>query len=275
VDWMTGRSGRQSRRLQAAAEQAVLAGQEQRAQGLRRAVLDTLINGDCPAAAGLAFSREALAAAADRRARGHAAAAIAFFATLLGQPDDAGPAKQLAERLAAEVRSTHAVVQVSVIIGAAELSAGDLKEALRLLSQSCRELTAVGYLSVLSSVAALHAHALLHDGQVEAARSQVETALTTGSSDDAITQGLAAAASAWLAALDGNSTEARRCSTAAIAHLASTDDLESRGLAYSACAHAATVLHDQPSASRHRQAAVDSFAAKGNVVATARQRSLL
>ncbi len=40
---------------------------------------------------------------------------------------------------------------------------------------------------------------LLHAGRTDEARAQVATALHYGSSDDAVTQGLAAAAAAWLA----------------------------------------------------------------------------
>ncbi|MEP6697880.1 MAG: adenylate/guanylate cyclase domain-containing protein [Pseudonocardiales bacterium] len=275
VQWMASRSGEQSRHLQAAAEEAALAGRAQRAEDLRRRILDLLITGDCPAAAGLAASESALAGATDRHRKGHAAAAVAFFGTLLGRPEVAGPAKETAERLAHEVRSPQAIVQVSLIIGAAELSAGRLEEALRLLDQACRELTAVGYLSVLSSAAALHAHALLQAGLLAAARERVATALEMGSSDDAITQGLAAAASAWLAAVDANPAAIEAHTAAAVAYLSGADDLESVGLAHVASAEAATITGDSPAASLHRQAAIDAFLAKGNEVAVRRQRALL
>lgn len=151
----------------------------------------------------------------------------------------------------------------------------ELDEARRLLAWGCQELTATGDAAHLSTMAALNTHALLHAGDLDEARAQVSVALASGSADDMSTSALAAAAQSWLAALDGDLAASRRHAAESVRLAETTDQLEGQALVHLACAEAASLAGDRSAARRHREAAIERFAAKGNVVAVARQRVLL
>jgi len=272
---MSAQFGEQARQLQAACHDAVLAGDHRLAGWLRRSVFGPLIHGDYPASAGLAYAQSALATAADRLAKVSAANAVAYFARQLGRPDEALPARQLAHRLAHESRRPHVVAGVAMDLGEVEMTAGDLGESLQILAEGGRAMTAVGDLSMLATLAALHAHALLHADQIDAAKAEVATALHNAPAEDAVTHGLAAAASAWLAGLAGDAAAVDRQAASAVRLLEATDALEVRAIARVACAQAASLVGDRKAVARHRAIAVEAFAAKGNIVAADRQRALL
>lgn len=261
--------------LQVAARHADQAGLAQLAEYTRRIALGSLVLGTCPAEAGLAESRARSAVADERRVKASTAIVVGFFATLLGRTEEAREAKELAERLAVELRSPWVVSGLAMALGGAELTAGELQEALRLMAWGCRELTATGDAAHLSTLAALNAHAHLHAGDVDSARTEVRVALESGSVDDMSTRALAAAALSWLAALDGDPTASRQHAEGAVRLAETTDQLEGQGLVHVACAEAARIVADPAASRRYREAAIDRFAAKGNVVAVARQRAQL
>lgn len=275
VAMMAAQFSAADRHLQVAAQHADRAGLAQLAEYTRRIALGSLVFGTCPAETGLAESRARAAVADERRVKASTAIVVGFFATLLGRTEEAQAAKELAERLAVELRSPWVVSGLAMALGGAELTAGDLQEALRLMAWGCRELTATGDAAHLSTMAALNAHALLHSGDVDSARTEVKVALESGSVDDMSTRALATAAQSWLAALDGDPTASRRHADEAVRLAGSTDQLEGQGLVHVACAEAAKITGDHAASRRYRETAVERFAAKGNVVAVARQRAQL
>ncbi len=262
-----------AREFELAGAHAELAGRYRAARFHQQEVLSALMFGDCPAADGLVACRRALEAADHRTARVIPASYLGWFAALLGREGEARDARELAERVAGEVGGTlHQLV--TYVRACAEVDVENWPEAARLLDQVCRETEASGDQGRLSTDAAMHALALLHLGRVDAARAQVGLALRSGSAEDVMTHALANAASAWLAALDGDRAAAE-LHTDRGTTLLPREVLSNRATIHVACAEAATVLGDRSHARQHRLTAIDLYRTKGNVVGAARQLGLL
>ena len=272
---MAGRYGARARELALAAEHAERAGDTKQAAFYEGVSLGSVTNGDQPAAVALETARAMGQRAPGRVGEAMVETAVAYLTMLLGRTDEAATAKRRAERLVGELRSPWLSANYAMTVGEAELTAGSLDEAVRLFAFGCRELEVIGELGVRSTMAALHAHALLLAGDRESGRAQVGAALAAGAADDLLTQGLAAGALAWLAALDGDPDSANQQASAALEQVDCTEQLQCRALMYVACAEAAGVLGDHATARRHRERAIELFAAKENLVAVGRQRALL
>jgi hypothetical protein len=229
--------------------------------------------GDCPAASGLVECRRAHAAAEHLTGRAMTAACLGYFAAVLGRADEAGQARDLAEQLANELGPSVGTT-VNFLRGFAELDVENWSEAERLLEGVFRDAEAVGDKGHRSTYAAMQAHALLHIGRVDDARSQAALAVRLGSAEDLVTHALASGALGWIAALDGERVVALRHMDRATT-LLPLEALPDRATVHVACAEAATVLDDAARARRHRLTAIDLCTAKGNVVRAALQRSLL
>ena len=201
--------------------------------------------GDHPASLGLVEARRRAATADGRRPRMYAWLAVSFFAALLGRTEEERQAREHAERLQVELRTTEAAGTLTTNLGVAALACGRAAEAAELFARACAAHEATGDAAHLSTAAAYHAHALLLTGDHRAARQQVNLALETGATDDVLTQGLARSALAWLAAADGEDpATVRRHMTDALAALEPTELILDRALVHAACAEAARLLGD-------------------------------
>jgi hypothetical protein len=251
-----------------AAEHAELAGRHREAQHLRMSTLFHMVFDDTPAERALAESRHQFALAENRSSRCLSAACVFFFATLQGERDEAAGALELAQRLAVGL---HADLANLIMYGGslAELFTGQWPAAARLLAEFCEIEQATGEDGFLSTNAAFHAHALLHLGQPELAREQLELSQRLGGDDDVATHGLVHGAQAWLAALDGHDAAWRHHVAAATVALPE-EQLPVRALIHETRAGAAMVLGEHSVAREHRQQALDLHRAKGIVVSVAR-----
>jgi class 3 adenylate cyclase len=263
----------QLRHVVLAAEHADLAGRHREAQLYRQATLLPLILGDCPAERGLEESRRQFEQAEHRTGRALTAACISFFATLLGEQEEAAQAWELAEAVASEL-GRWVMEWITWVASLATIHVGDWPAAARLCAEVCRNSEATGDRGALATDAAMHAHALLHIGAPELARQQVESSEQIGADNDVLTQGFLHGARAWLAALDGDQATSRRHITVASGALPA-DQLPARALIQETCAEAAALFSDDIAARAHRQRAIDLYGAKGNVVSVARLAELL
>jgi Predicted ATPase len=256
-----------------AVEHSELAGRHSEAQLYRHFALQSLIFGDTPAEQGLEESRHRFELAENRSERVLTATTVSVFATLLGDLAEAAGALELAEQLAAELHEDEA----KIITGFRSLGAlftGQWSSAERLLAETCANNLGTGEFAVLSTSAALHAHALLHTGKPQQAREQVELSQRITGEDDVLNQGLIPAAQAWLAALDGDPTAWQHHVAAATVALPD-DELPMRALIHETCAEAAVVLGEHSVAHQHRRQALELHRAKGNVVSVARLQEMV
>jgi class 3 adenylate cyclase len=259
--------------LTLAADNAERAGRHREAQLSRLTTLIPMMNGDCPADIGLTESIR-LRVVDDRFWHALTEAVIGFFATLLGMRETADASWQLSERLARELRAG-VTVFVAVTHGTAAMAVGDWADAAQYLEQVCDLDRRNGNLTVLSTDAALLAHALLHKGEFQLARAQVATAKEFGVDDDAMTEGYVHSADAWLAAHDGDLASWHREREIATSSLVPEDCLLQRALIHEACAEAALLTGDTARADVLRRKALDLQRAKGNVASVQRLQAVL
>jgi class 3 adenylate cyclase len=262
------RSSDETHHMKLAAEHSELAGRSREAGFFRQLALAYRVYDDSPAQQGLQESRHQFSLAENRSGRSMTAACIYFFAALLGERDEAAKALDLSQRLAVGL---HADVANSITMctGLAELHTGRWPVAARLLADVCGSFREAGEIGFLSTHAAQHAHALLHNGEPEPARRQLELSQRIGGDDDVLNQGLIHGARAWLAALDGDRTAWQHHVAVATTALPDEQLLE-RALIHETCAEAASALGEHSVAHLHRQQALDLHRAKGNVVSVAR-----
>jgi hypothetical protein len=228
---------------------------------------------DSTAEQGLEESRHRFELAENRSERVLTATSVSVFATLLGEVAEAAGALGLAERLATELHEDEAKI-ITYFTSVAALFTGRWSSAERLLAETCANNLETGELGMLSTSAALHAHALLHNGQPEQAREQVDLSQRIGGEDDVLNQGLVPAAQAWLAALDGD-RPAWELHVAVATVALSDGELPMRALIHETCAEAAVALGEHAVAHQHRQQALDLHRAKGNVVSIARLQEMV
>jgi hypothetical protein len=239
----------------------------------RHFALQSLIFGDTPAEQGLEESRHRFELAENRSERVLTATTVSVFATLLGDLVEAAGALELAERLAAELHEDEAKI-ITYFTSLAALFTGQWSSAASLLAKTCANSLETGELGMLSTSAALYAHALLHNGQPGQAHGQLDLSQRIGGEDDVLNQALVPAAQAWLAALDGDRTAWEH--HVAVATVALSDgELPMRALIHETCAEAAVALGEHSVAQHHRQQALDLHRAKGNVVSVARLQEMV
>jgi hypothetical protein len=267
------RIGDQLRHIRLAAEHSELAGRHHEAQMFHGWGNALLIFDDTPAEQALAESRSLFELAEDRSRRAYTALGVCFFATLLDEREEAGRALALAERLAVGLHES-VPKTITLVTSLAALYTGQWPAAARLLAEVCADNEEGGEIGILSTNAAVRAHALLHMAEPGLAREQLELSQRIGGADDVLNQGLIPGALAWLAALDGDRTAWER--HIAVATVALPDEhLLNRAVIHETCAEAAAVLGEHSVAHQHRQQALDLHQAKGNVVSVARLRAML
>jgi hypothetical protein len=230
--------------------------------------------GDCSAERGLQESREILASTEGRQYRSVGAAVGGLFAALLGRQRDSAQAWALADRLAREVPSSLAAVGVAFHRADAMLAIGNWASAAHLMTRVSAQFAESESWSMLSTVAARRAIALLHMREVDAARAEVTRALQHAAEVDVATHAPARAVESWLAAIDGEKSLARH--HAAEATLLLPDEaLLDRALVHAACAGAMLALGDRDEADRHQRAVIELYERKGNVAGVAHHRGRL
>ena len=259
--------------LQLVAHHADLAGRAREAALMRESGMASMMMGDTPAEVGLGAAVRQLTDDATRISRCRLAGCIGFFADLLDRHDIAADAWATSSRLAAELGGP-LPLYATYARSRSWMAVGAWPEAAATLRQTCAFFESTGNFAVLSTEAALYAHALLHLGNVEAARVEVERAARLGSADDVLTQALAGSARGWLAALGGSAAAARDELEVAL-QLLPDEVLLDRAQLHLAGAEIFALLGDVAESGRHRREAISLMEAKGNVTGATRQRALL
>jgi class 3 adenylate cyclase len=232
--------------------------------------------GERPASQGLVEARQMAAAVDGRRLRTLAWGGVCFFATLLGRAEEETQSRELVQRLLPDLRNPQMDAEMHTNFGAAALASGRSAEAVEWFARSCAERQATGAIANLSTDLACYAYALLLAGDHGEARRQVSRSLELGSTDDVLTQALASAVLAWLAAAEGVASDiVWRHHANALRLLEPTELVLDRGLVHRAGAEAARLTGDETLARAHRQRAIDLYDAKENLVGAAAQRALL
>jgi class 3 adenylate cyclase len=272
--WMTYDVSAASRHLSLAASHAESAGRFREAAIWRASKVSSLIVGDCTAERGLQESREILASTEGLQYRSMGMAVVGLFAALLGREREGAQAWALADRLAREVPSSLAALGVAFHRGDAMLAMGNWASAAHLMTRVSAHFAESESWSMLSTVAARRAIALLHTREVDAARAEVTVALQHAAEVDVATQAPARAVQSWLAAIDGEESSAHQYAEEATL-LLPDEALLDRALVQAACAEAMLVLGDRDQADRHRHAAIELHERKGNLVGVAHHRARL
>lgn len=161
---MAGRLSEAATESQLAAQHLIGAGRTRLAQANTSGVLFGMMRGDHPASLGLVQAQQQVATANGRSLRMNAVMVVAFFAALLGLSDEERQARERAETLGIELATPDDTATLTSLLGEAALACGKGAEAVALFAQTSGVLKAAGEVSILSSVAATQAHALLLTG---------------------------------------------------------------------------------------------------------------
>jgi hypothetical protein len=269
-----GRMGEVLREWELVVEYLTRAGRTRLAEIENYEAMFAWLYGDLPASRGLSDARHIASTADDRGARSFAWSMVAFFAALLGRTGDERQALAKAYTLEREMRLPSSGLPGQV--GISTLVCGHGREAVDLLGWQLREMEAIGDAGHLSTVAGYQAHALLLVGDHAAARRQASLALSTGSTEDVLTVGLAHSALAWSTAAGGDEPAVvRRHIALALDILEPTDLILNRGMVHAACAEAMSLIGDGEASRHHRRTAIDLYETKENLIGAAVQRALL
>ena len=169
------------------------------------------------------------------------------------------------------------VLAVSTSIGSAriELLADDPSSAERLLAQDLGDLEAIGERYFRSTVAGLHAHALIALGDVERAAVSVELARELADPDDLEAQVLWRSAAAKAAALRGAADEAVKLGREAVELASQTADLVLHADAQLDLSTVVRAVGREDEAGPPMREALQLYERKGAVAAVRRVRRML
>jgi hypothetical protein len=258
------------REMRAAAVHARRAERPAWAEMLELAGTGLMIEGPLPLEDCMVAARTRWRTATARVDQAVGAAHTGAIAAMLGDLGLQREAFAFADELAAEMK-------LPVFLGISRWYANSVRghwsAAAAGVEGAIRDLRRGGHISQLSTQAAALALLRLHLSEVPAARSALEMALETTSSDDVLTMALAAGASAWLAALDGNPTTARSEMRRACACL--DQDLLTRAFLHVSCAEVESLLGDRIAAAEHQRRAVELYRRKGATAAVAHLEEIM
>jgi predicted ATPase/class 3 adenylate cyclase len=155
-----------------------------------------------------------------------------------------------------------------------EMLAGDAAAALRIARESYAALEAMGERSYLSTAAALQAHALCAQGELDEAESYSRVSEDAAARDDAFSQVLWRAARAKIRARRGQHSEAETLAREAVARVQKTDLLNTQGDTLVDLAEVIALAGRGDEATAVLGQAVEVFERKGNVTSLERARRI-
>jgi class 3 adenylate cyclase/tetratricopeptide (TPR) repeat protein len=213
--------------------------------------------------------------AGDRRAE---ALLLGFLGQLSGMAGDFSEARERVERgraMLTELGPSVFALTTSVVAGRIELLADDAAAAEALLSRDNASLEAIGERYFRSTVAGLHAHALVDLGELDRAAETAALARELADPDDLEAQVLWRTAEARVLALRDSGDEAVRLATEAVALASQTVDLMLHADALFDLAGVLRALGRDEAAGPPGREALLLYERKGAVAAVARARRLL